>query len=323
MSESLNINGVQYPEVDTLLMTNTNGEKVAFYPDAVRYNAQVLTEEQKAQARANLDIPEVSEIVRLVHESIGTPIFGVVDGSNNIVLTGELADGTYSVKYEMENGSKVNIGNLVIDTNVYYSVKNTLTNCTNSNSATQVIEGQSYSATITAKSGYELKTVSVTMGGSAVSVSNGKINIASVTGNIVITAVAEEVVAPEPTYTNLAKNFATGRFNSSGTVDASATAATTCTDYIGPLKNGDIIRIKGFGAGQDYNSQWANASKGTNSCAKLANTSNYYSYSYDSATGIITLTKLNDNAGYTYYRISGKLTGTTADVIITLNEPIV
>lgn len=253
----------------------------------------------------------------------GGDVFGYVDENNNIILNGSLADGTYSIKYEMENGSTINIGNLVLDSNVYYSITNSLTQCTNSNSATQVVQGGSYSATITAKSGYELKSIVVKMGGTDISstaVSGGTITISNVTGNIVITATATEIVA---SYTNLAKNFTTGRFNSSGAVDASTTAATACTDYIGPLKNGDIIRIKGFGAGTDYNSQWANASKGNNSCSKLANTSTHYSYSYDSATGIITLTKTSDNAGYTYYRISGKLTGTTDDVIITLNEPIV
>lgn len=87
-----------------------------------------------------------------------------------------------------------------------YTVTNNLTNCTNSNSATTVDEGSSYSATITATSGYTLDSVSVTMGGSAVTstaVSNGVISISSVTGDIVITAVAS-ATSTEPTYTNLA-----------------------------------------------------------------------------------------------------------------------
>jgi hypothetical protein len=117
------------------------------------------------------------------------------------VVKGGLADGTYSVKYEMDDGTTVDIGDLVVDNSVYYSVTNNLTQCTNSNSTTQAIEGSSYSATITANSGYELKSVSVTMGGSHVSVSGGTINIASVTGNIVITAVATETVAT-PSYKN-------------------------------------------------------------------------------------------------------------------------
>ena len=119
-------------------------------------------------------------------------MFGYIDENNTVVLKGNLAEGTYSIKYEMDGGEIVNIGNLVLDSTVYYSVTSNLTNCTSNNSTKQVAQGESYSATITANSGYELKSVTATMGGTAVSVSDGIINIASVTGNIVITAVAEE-----------------------------------------------------------------------------------------------------------------------------------
>lgn len=131
-------------------------------------------------------------------------VVGNVDSENNIVLMGNLADGTYTVKYEMEDGSTVNIGSLELgEVAKTYSIIKNLTNCVISNSATSILEGNSYSATITANSGYELKSVSVTMGGSAVSVSDGVINIASVTGNIVITAVAEEKQAAEPITENI------------------------------------------------------------------------------------------------------------------------
>ena len=139
-----------------------------------------------------------TEIVQSVIESLGgNPIFGIVDENNNIIVSGDLPDGTYTVKYEMEDGSTVDIGDLVLDTNVYYTVTNTLTNCTNSNSATQAVGGGSYSATITANSGYELSSVVVTMGGTDITssaVSGEIINIETVTGDIVITAVAEEIV---------------------------------------------------------------------------------------------------------------------------------
>ena len=82
-----------------------------------------------------------------------------------------------------------------------YTITNTLTNATNSNSASSVEEGASYSATITANDGYELSEVIVTMGAediSASAVSGGTITIASVTGNIVITATATKVDSGEP-----------------------------------------------------------------------------------------------------------------------------
>lgn len=41
-------------------------------------------------------------------------VFGYVDENNTIVLNGNLADGTYTVKYELEDGSTVDIGGLVL-----------------------------------------------------------------------------------------------------------------------------------------------------------------------------------------------------------------
>ena len=79
-----------------------------------------------------------------------------------------------------------------------YSVINNLTNCTNSNGASTVIEGGNYSGTITANAGYTMTgaTVRVTMGGTDITLTayrNGTISIASVSGNIVINASAVAV----------------------------------------------------------------------------------------------------------------------------------
>lgn len=74
-----------------------------------------------------------------------------------------------------------------------WSVTNTLTNAANSNGAASVVAGAAYSATISANSGYTLESVTVTMGGEDVTASvysGGQITIGSVTGDIVITAVA-------------------------------------------------------------------------------------------------------------------------------------
>ena len=53
--------------------------------------------------------------VTITGEVIEGDVFGYVDENNNIVLIGNLADGTYSVKYEMEDGSTVDIGDLVLN----------------------------------------------------------------------------------------------------------------------------------------------------------------------------------------------------------------
>ena len=51
-------------------------------------------------------------IVQQVIAALGTPVFGRVDGENNIILTGELADGTYTLKYEDGEGNVTEIGTM-------------------------------------------------------------------------------------------------------------------------------------------------------------------------------------------------------------------
>ena len=89
---------------------------------------------------------------------------------------------------------------------VYYSVTRTLANVTTNNTILSVENGKSFSETITLTSGCDMKTITVTMGGvditsTAVTIDNGnyQIDIAEVTGNIVITAKAEAI----PNFTNL------------------------------------------------------------------------------------------------------------------------
>ena len=74
---------------------------------------------------------------------------------------------------------------------VEVTVTNTLTNVTNSNTATTAIVGQSYLATLQPADGYTLGTATVTMGGTDITSTSydaGYITIDEVTGNIVITA---------------------------------------------------------------------------------------------------------------------------------------
>jgi hypothetical protein len=52
-------------------------------------------------------------IVQDVIAALGTPVFGTVDADKNIDLTGELADGVYTVRYRNEDGTFTKIGVLV------------------------------------------------------------------------------------------------------------------------------------------------------------------------------------------------------------------
>ena len=85
-----------------------------------------------------------------------------------------------------------------------YTITNNLSHAANSNTITSVDKNSSYSANITANSNYRIKTVTVTMGGvdiTSTAYSNGRINISSVTGNVVITVITESVSSETTKYT--------------------------------------------------------------------------------------------------------------------------
>ena len=314
--------------------------------EAVLYVAQELTDEQKAQARENIGVGEEyrAKLIQDVLKSIGCPIFGVVDENKNIVLTGTLSDGSYYIKYEMEDGSTVDIGQLVLDTNVYYSVTNNLTNCTSNNGATQAIGGESYSATITANDGYELKSVVVTIGGANVSVSGGVINITNVTGDIVITAVAE---VSGPAYinqipisinsdgslfvgTNGEKGYKTNTRISFSSGNETSQSGVEVTCFI-PIKEGDTVYIKGLTISESattqtlafYNSNFEMTKTGGASQSGV-----YTGVVFGEVNGEIkslvfnhaNIQNNNFNSDVAYIRLSaGEI---NADSILTINQPI-
>ena len=51
-------------------------------------------------------------IVQQVITALGTPVFGRVDADNNVILSGELVSGTYTIKYEDADGNVTEIGTL-------------------------------------------------------------------------------------------------------------------------------------------------------------------------------------------------------------------
>lgn len=172
-------------------------------------------------------------------------VVGNVDSGNNIVLMGSIPDGSYNIKYEMDDGSTVDIGELVLDSNVYYSVTNNLTNCVSDNSEASAVKGGSYSATISANSGYTLSSVVVTMGGTDITstaVSGGTITIVSVIGDIVITAVAEETTTEITNWIEEVGYTADTRLSlSSG--NTTTASGYECTGFI-PAKYGDVIYLR-------------------------------------------------------------------------------
>jgi len=226
---------------------------------------------------------------------------------------------------------------------VTYSVTNTLTQCTTNNSATSALENTSYSATITANSGYALDSVTVKMGGvdiTSTSVSGGKITIASVTGNIVITAKAIAVAK----YTNqlpLAIDTSGAVYNgkgwkdstrlSSGGGDSSANGMST-SGYI-PCRLGDVIRLQGINHKPTGNSNYRvilyteSFAVVTGDLIQGGKPDVYQAIeSVTDTNGYLTQFKINayNDADFTtvrYFRICGDTFSSNA--IITVNEKIV
>lgn len=275
-------------------------------------------------------------------------VYGNVDSGNTITLKGYVPNGTYTFKYEMDNGTVVNIGSAELDNNVYYAVTKTLAYCTISNSATKVVEGSAYSATITANSGYELKSVTVTMGGTPVSVSGGTITITNVTGNIVVSAVAE-AVQTGPTYTNLfnpSTAVINKRVNSSGSVvDFTGKVITNFIDVSSkvPFASDTKIYIKGATFTNDGNTKlltWKTAGTDYAGIYSMVNGSGVYASIKDEGNGVTSISGGVNVTGTTtpvsasfisdvkrmclVLHVSDS-TITTADIqniVITIDEPI-
>lgn len=151
--------------------------------------------------------------------------FKLVAGANNAI---KLMFGTKELSSITINGGTVD----PTPTPNTYTVTNNLSNASTSNSATSVKEGTSYSATITASSGYRLKSVTVTMGGVDITntaYSNGRINISSVTGNIVIT-VTTEYVSSEVTRYTITNNLShASNSNTATTIEEKSSYTATIT----------------------------------------------------------------------------------------------
>lgn len=115
--------------------------------------------------------------------------------STDYTLSGTLTEGTSTITATYEG--KTDTFSVTVSAYVpHYTVVNNLTHTSNSNASTTSVEqGDSYSASIGVEIGYTLDSVTVMMGGvdvtsTAYNSGTQSISIASVTGNIVITAVA-------------------------------------------------------------------------------------------------------------------------------------
>lgn len=97
---------------------------------AVLYSAQALSDDQQAQARENIGCiaknqgsANVGKILVVGTDGNltltdmpagGGDVTGTIDENNNILLSGNLASGTYTLKYENQDGTYTEIGTLEV-----------------------------------------------------------------------------------------------------------------------------------------------------------------------------------------------------------------
>ena len=160
---SLTVNPTNYNITDV----NTNTVKIYFNTDVTLNDIKLSTNNGQSFIN-NINMSQSSASFDISH----------LDNNNYTCLL----KGVYE---EIESGG---------GTTNYY-ITNNLTNCTNSNTSSSISSGSSYSATISANSGYTMNTITVTMGGTNITnsaVSGNNIYISNVTGDIVITANATQ-----------------------------------------------------------------------------------------------------------------------------------
>lgn len=223
---------------------------------------------------------------------------------------------------------------------VYRSITNSLSHVSNSNAAVSVEDGAAYTATLSAVSGYTMETVSVTMGGvditsTAYTASSGAISIASVTGDVVITAVATKII----TYTNLVPTavdssgasapYTDGKYlgSSGAPSDMSGFVTTGFIPFDGGAEH--VYRIGGDGiTWNTYGCRiaWYNANyslKGSVVSYEKIGSSIYYPSKVEdanAAAAFSTDANVSNPQGAAYFRVSAK--GYGANLIITLDQEI-
>lgn len=223
---------------------------------------------------------------------------------------------------------------------IYRSITNSLSHVSNSNAAVSVEDGAAYKATLTADSGYTMSNVVVKMGGTDITstvytASSGAISIASVTGDVVITAVATKVV----TYTNLVPTavdssgasapYTDGKYlgSNGGPSDMSGFVTTGFIPFDGGAEH--VYRIGGDGiAWNTYGCRiaWYQANyslKGSPVSYEKIGSSIYYPSKVEDANAAAAFSTDANVAppnGAAFFRVSAK--GSGANLIITLDQEI-
>ena len=227
----------------------------------------------------------------------------------------------YAGEYHVLIKSKTGVEFLSDGVNIH-SVTNNLLGFVSSNSEDAIIEGEAYNATLTVNLSEENYTTNVSITMDNVDITSevydsttGAISIPSVTGSVIITAIAAKVT----NYTNLFNRFA------SGFDDQTSKFYTNWIPYNSADNdgNGTIYHFKGFAnATTPYKINFATDANGTNATSQIYGTAlNRQARtvaSYDSKVNIIQ----HYIEGYNYIRFECR-EAVPSNFVITANEGII
>ena len=229
----------------------TGYKGISFADKEARQKVKAVEENQRELIEDELSMEGISDITYDTLQTTNKTLIGGVnevnsqlkDIANNFKLVAG-ANNAIKLMFGTKELSSITINGGTVDptpTPNTYTVTNNLSNASTSNSATSVKEGTSYSATITASSGYRLKSVTVIMGGVDITssvYSNGRISISDVTGNISITVTTEYITSEITTYT-ITNNLSHARNSNTATTieEKSSYTATITADSNYRIKN--------------------------------------------------------------------------------------
>lgn len=228
-----NVNVVNQAVVDLAIATQEN-EQLIVVDDDGKYVKTTWVKGDKISIERLNKIEEGIEKNSTQYKDIANN-FKLVSGNSNTI---KLMFGTKELSSITINGGTVEP---TPPATTKYTITNNLSHATNSNTTTSVEKNSSYSANITANSNYRIKTVTVTMGGVNITntaYSNGRINISSVTGNVVITVTTESVTSEITRYT-ITNNLSHARNSNTATTieEKSSYTATITADSNYRIKN--------------------------------------------------------------------------------------
>lgn len=232
---------------------------------------------------ANLENKNYTCLLKGFYEETVTPSYSITNNLTHCTTSNTAktinANSKYSTTINVETGFTLNsitvtmggtdVTNSVVNNNVItinsvtgnvvitakaieivapttYSITNNLTNCNTSNSTTSVTKGGSFSTIITARDGYKINSITVSMGGTDITstaVNKNSISISNVTGNIVITAKAIQITPSTYTITNNLTNC--NNSNSAEIVSANSKYSATITADEGYVLNTITVTMGG------------------------------------------------------------------------------